>query len=266
MSKKKRSVPTESLSEFVDRVSPDVAGVQDRLGHVHGASTLLNADGHVIHQWLKQTKVRSAADVIAEVRAALKSKPLPARKSYSITGARLDRDLLSVYPMGDPHIGMLSWRNETGADFDLRIAERLLFDAVDALVDLSPPSHQALIINVGDYFHADSNASTTTKGTKVDVDSRWAKVFRVGVALQVHEVAVGEPFVGVPGVPRRGPVTPAVIWRAQMRAALDHLARDFDVGKIGIGARVVPAAARIFRDAGRLLHIGFGVRTGAASP
>src|ERR1700720_2854330 len=57
----------------------------------------------------------------------------------------------------------------------------------------------------------------------------------------------------------------AIVRRAQMRAAPDHLARDFDVGKIGIGARVVPAAARIFRDAGRLLHIGFGVRTGAAS-
>ena len=53
--------------------------------------------------------------------------------------------------------------------------------------------------------------------------------------------------------------------RAQMRAAPDHLARSFHVGKIGIVVHAVPAAARIFRDAAGLLHIGFVLRTGAAS-
>jgi hypothetical protein len=50
----------------------------------------------------------------------------------------------------------------------------------------------------------------------------------------------------------------AIVRRAQMRAAPDHLARDFDVGKIGIGARVVPAAARILQDAFCTLVSGFG--------
>src|SRR5262245_11628461 len=51
------------------------------------------------------------------------------------------------------------------------------------------------------------------------------------------------------GMPRGGPIATAIVRRAQMRAALDHLARDFDVGKIGIVACFFPAAARIFGDA-----------------
>ena len=35
-------------------------------------------------------------------------------------------------------------------------------------------------------------------------------------------------------VPRRRPVAAAVIGRAKMRAALDHLARDFDCGLAGM--------------------------------
>jgi hypothetical protein len=48
---------------------------------------------------------------------------------------------------------------------------------------------------------------------------------------------------------RAASIAAAMVRRARMRAALDHLARGFHVGKIGIAARFFPAAARIFRDA-----------------
>src|SRR5688572_3218666 len=59
------------------------------------------------------------------------------------------------------------------------------------------------------------------------------------------------------GMPRRRPVAAAVVRRAQMRAALDDLARYLDVRQTGIVALVLPAAARIFGDAARLRRIGF---------
>lgn len=91
-------------------------------------------------------------------------------------------DLLCVYPMGDPHLGMFAWAPETGADFDLSIAESTLCDAVDQLVAGAPPAREALIINLGDFFHADNKSNTTTRSHHaLDVDTRWAKVMRVGV-------------------------------------------------------------------------------------
>lgn len=100
-----------------------------------------------------------------------------------------DDDLLCVYPMGDPHIGMHAWAVETGdRNFNLKLAERNLLAAVNHLVDLAPPSKMALIINLGDFFHADSARNTTTYGTPVDVDGRLPKVLETGVRLMVEAI------------------------------------------------------------------------------
>jgi hypothetical protein len=98
--------------------------------------------------------------------------------------------------MGDPHLGMYAWAAETGQDFDLQIAEHNLVAAVDHLVGLAPRAKQALIVNLGDFFHADNKQGTTTGGTRLDNDTRWGKVLGVGIrtmrrcidrALQKHE-------------------------------------------------------------------------------
>ncbi len=92
-------------------------------------------------------------------------------------------DLMCVYPMGDPHLGMYAWSEEAGENFDLKIAERELVGAVDHLVHLAPPAETAVVINLGDFFHSDNRLSTTTAGTPVDVDGRWSRVLGVGVRV-----------------------------------------------------------------------------------
>src|SRR5690606_7531590 len=87
----------------------------------------------------------------------------------------------TVYPLGDPHIGMLAWAKETGQDFDLQIAERDLTRAIDLLVDRAPSSKMAVLGNVGDFFHAEGDdQKTPTGGNKLDCDTRWAKITDVG--------------------------------------------------------------------------------------
>ena len=90
--------------------------------------------------------------------------------------------------MGDPHFGMYAWAAEAGEDFDLRIAERLTYAAIDRLVASAPPARHALIIELGDFFHSDGNASATTAGTPVDVDTRWARVLSIGLRAMVYVV------------------------------------------------------------------------------
>src|ERR1700740_2989013 len=52
-------------------------------------------------------------------------------------------------------------------------------------------------------------------------------------------------------------VAAAVIRRAQVRAALQHLARNPDFGLAGVVARILTTAPRIDRDAARLVSVGF---------
>lgn len=92
-----------------------------------------------------------------------------------------DDDLLNVIPMGDPHFGLLSWKPETGESFDLEIAEAMTFGAVDKLVSRAPPAGTGLLLNLGDYFHADDSTNRTPRGqNQLDVDGRFQKVASVG--------------------------------------------------------------------------------------
>ena len=59
------------------------------------------------------------------------------------------------------------------------------------------------------------------------------------------------------GVARGRAITPAIIQRAQMQAALDNLARDFDVRMAWIVTGILTAAARVLRIAARFCRVGF---------
>ncbi len=95
-----------------------------------------------------------------------------------------DGDLRVVFPWGDPHVGLYSWHEETGEDFDLEIAERVLGGAFERLVSLSPAAASAHIINLGDFYHSDNQQNRTARsGHALDVDDRFHKVQRVGVRI-----------------------------------------------------------------------------------
>jgi hypothetical protein len=114
-------------------------------------------------------------DVTQEFRGAWGSKPRPTDTSA---------DLLAVYPIGDLHVGMLAWGKETGVDWDLSIAAAEIRRVTSALVASMPSAENALIINVGDFFHADdSRNETPTNHHRLDVDGRFPKILTVGIAL-----------------------------------------------------------------------------------
>jgi hypothetical protein len=84
--------------------------------------------------------------------------------------------------MGDPHLGMYAWGRESGDDFDLKMAESYLCEAVSRLVACSPKSKTAIMLNLGDFFHSDTQDNRTRRsGHSLDIDTRWSKVLRAGV-------------------------------------------------------------------------------------
>jgi len=155
---------------------------------VKGTSTLYK-DGEPSIQWVKTDRVaedritamrEAIAEIVEEVKGTEKKIKAP---------KQVDADCMAVYNIGDAHIGMLAHRDESGDDFDLKIAENDLICVMQRLVEAAPPSETAVIIDVGDFFHAD-NQSNETSGSKnkLDVDGRWHKVLKVGLNVMVQLV------------------------------------------------------------------------------
>lgn len=151
---------------------------------IKGTSTMYGPDGEVKLRWVK-TKADEDAKYASLLQAlGVIAEDFKGAHDPVAAPAYADDELLAVYPMGDPHVGMLSWARETGADFDLEIAEHNLVVAVDRLVAGAPPAREALILNLGDFFHTDNSSNQTARSHHaLDVDSRWSKILGVGVRI-----------------------------------------------------------------------------------
>lgn len=154
------------------------------------AATMLDRQGQALIQWVssKQEEAdrfrafEAAAKEVAEKYAGIAS---------AVVGANpTDENLCTLYPYGDPHLGMLAWGKETGGDdFDLKIAEREMCRATDLLVRGAPPSKLAIIAPIGDLFHTDDDTQLTpTSKHKLDVEGRWLKMARVGLRTMVYSI------------------------------------------------------------------------------
>lgn len=94
-----------------------------------------------------------------------------------------NEDLLTVYPIADAHIGMLAWGAETGRDYDTSIAAERIRSWVAQCVMASPASDTAIILDVGDFTHADDDTYQTPRSKHVlDVDTRMFRTLDIGIA------------------------------------------------------------------------------------
>jgi hypothetical protein len=173
---------------------------------VKGVSTNYDADGVIRQQWVKTDRDR--AQLLEQLEGAVEAIIEPCRGVVErITQPkRLDKDLLTVVPVADPHVGMYAWAEESGADQSTELVVEWLNKAQGRLIAAAPDSETCLIANLGDYFHADTMENKTMRsGNVLDVDSRWAKVLRLGVqsyrdliimALAKHKKVIVKSVVG----------------------------------------------------------------------
>ena len=146
-------------------------------------SSLLDAESNIIQQWVIEKPEEKARLAAWEEAARVLAEPLPRADPVAAPDATLDH-LLTLYPVGDHHLGMLAWKHETGDSYDLEIGERLLTDAMSHLVAVSPASEEAVIAFLGDFLHYDSmEAVTPAHRNLLDADGRYPKVFSAGLRL-----------------------------------------------------------------------------------
>ncbi len=159
-------------------------------GHkVKGESTLYDADGNIKQKWVKtqedlerfEDKAKGFVEGFIEKVPQYKPRPVQGngKAGGRARGESAFKELVNIIVWGDPHCGMYSWADETGADFDVNIFQQDLCNATQYLVNEAPKAGTCLIVNLVDFFHADTPEGT--RGTRLDMDTRIAEVIRVGV-------------------------------------------------------------------------------------
>lgn len=148
---------------------------------VKGVSTYYDKNGNAAGQWVKSSvdHIRQI-EILQEAFEAM-SEDLPRLVPSKAPDYCLDQ-LATVYTLTDSHVGALCWHEETGADWDLHIAETTLVNCFEKLVSSAPHSRVAVVAQLGDFLHQDGlNAVTPTSGHLLDADGRFSKVVSVAV-------------------------------------------------------------------------------------
>lgn len=154
-----------------------------------GSSTLYDDQGNIKLQWIKtDVEKQKAADTIRElIDSYVENLPTFEKKSYEVTYA--SEDLMAVYPLGDPHIGMKAYKEESGDDWDLQIAQEVLCGAFDRLVKTAPNCKKAVIVNLGDYFHRDNVAGVTERHKHtLDTDGNYLMMVDTGLKIMIQMI------------------------------------------------------------------------------
>jgi hypothetical protein len=165
---------------------------------VKGTSTLYK-DGVAKIQWVKtrlddtrrQELIRDAFEAMAE--------QLPRLIPIKSPKHTLEK-LCNLYTFTDYHMGMLAWHKETGADWDLKIAEKTLTDCFEVMLANSPNAKVGFINQLGDFLHSDGMFPVTpTSGHILDQDGRFSKIVQttirvlrriVDMALSQHDEVI----------------------------------------------------------------------------
>jgi len=113
-----------------------------------------------------------------------------APKYQKIKYAPCKEGLLYEIAIPDIHFGRLTWHEESGQDFDIKIAEHIVKETLNKLLQYSLNFEiEKILLPLGnDFFNVNSKANTTVKGTAQQEDTRWQKTFRAGRKLAVDMI------------------------------------------------------------------------------
>ena len=179
----------EALGMRYDAVRKRVKrnGVEPVLPVRGQTSTLVDKDGNTIVQWIKGGREALSVEEAAKtVRDVLEGYKPPAALKTAPRG-KCDKDLLTLVPLADLHLGLLSWHRETGTDWDLSIAKGVLNGCVNDLISCVPSSSEIVLLGLGDLLHADNYLNRTSRaGNALDVDGRYPKILEAATDLILH--------------------------------------------------------------------------------
>ena len=90
----------------------------------------------------------------------------------------------------DIHIGSLSWKGEVGEDNDYKITFAKIYKQIDEALEIIETFNveKVYLCFLGDFLHIDTIDSTTSKGTRVDSDSRPKKMTAKALEILMYMI------------------------------------------------------------------------------
>ena len=199
---------TESDAVLESPVSKRVKTLEDLIKETSIDLSEWEVEKHSVNKWEMRVK---ADDGSAKFEPLFQVKAFLKRKNYGIDinkfRSDLVEDLKKISPVSprlskktaskepsileicifDLHWGKLAWAEETGDNYDTKIARQRFLNAIQVLLDRTAGFEvERIVFPVGnDFFNSDyaHPFSRTTKGTPQEEDLRWQKTFREGRAL-----------------------------------------------------------------------------------
>jgi hypothetical protein len=95
-----------------------------------------------------------------------------------------NKELCSVFPIADLHMGLLTDQEEVGVDWDTKTAMRVFQNTFGQLVANTPSSGLAILGQLGDLTHNDDQMNVTPQSKhQLDVDTRYFVILRRAIAV-----------------------------------------------------------------------------------
>lgn len=107
----------------------------------------------------------------------------------SINLINKENNLLEI-SLFDLHLGKLCWGQETGENYDIKIASKRFLDTIKQLIQRAGGfEYSRILFPIGnDFFNSDTILNTTTAGTAQDEDVRWKNTFQIGIKLIIDAI------------------------------------------------------------------------------
>ena len=125
---------------------------------------------------------KSKADKFEAFLDGLKSQVEPVKPVKLKTKG--NKNLCNQYTLTDYHLGMMAWAEESGDDWDLKIAEEKLIKFFEAGIRSSPKADTCIFAQIGDFLHWDGFEALTPANKHIlDADTRFPKLVRTAIRV-----------------------------------------------------------------------------------
>lgn len=167
--------------------------VVNQWGQSIQAKVWLDYVGNIVTpEMYRESLIEGAREVAADLQNFL---------ALGVNQAAVERTgyMIEVSPF-DIHIGKLGWGEEVGESYDSSIAIERAKHAVKDLTQRAVSGHrpELFLWTIGnDLMHADTPEGTTRAGTRMDLDTRFLKMFRAAWQYNAWAVAYLAQFAPV---------------------------------------------------------------------
>jgi len=156
--------------------------IENTLLDVKALTVQEDSSGNTTQRWIKYDKLLSKRiEAFENIIESLKEDIEPVPPAL-VPEHNSNSNLLNQYTLTDYHLGMMSWGEETGADWNTKIAEDTLVKFFQTAIEQSPIAENAIFANIGDFLHWDGlDAVTPANKHVLDADTRFTKLVRVAI-------------------------------------------------------------------------------------